>query len=400
MEKKQQSVRVIGCQGTIQLITATSVVLLNTRTDVNYKNYLLVYELYSPPGQELDFYRFIRNMAENGPLKFEKIVYLPADKLQEIEHEFSRYGLAASQKKLTSMIGLSHADELFLTSNWHPGNKIMMHCIPSGKRLCYGDSIGLFIPEGYFVEQTLATLIKKWKPINSLIHFGQAVKLFATYKARRPRFVTLKPRPFDVGYYLTLSLTQEIPRWPVHFTNRSSLISTFNQYMGCLPPGLFRDPIFRNSELCFLLTTNFSEARKMSVENEIQAYTAYLTRRVKTGGSVIIKPHPRDSKAKLQLLQASLSAHFQVKVLDEMTELFAPFELILIRLEAEDSTQVNRSKFHTFSSACLSLKILFGCDPEVGMGDELINRYFEPAHRPARRKHEGDLKRLLREDYS
>jgi hypothetical protein len=123
----RELVRVIGCQGSIQLITATSVVLNEKKNQpVNSKTYLLVYELYAPNGQDVDFFEFIKKMAESGPINFEKIIYLSPEIITRIESKFFAEGLISARKVMSDLTGIHQADELYLTSNWHRGNKILL----------------------------------------------------------------------------------------------------------------------------------------------------------------------------------------------------------------------------------------------------------------------------------
>jgi Alpha-2,8-polysialyltransferase (POLYST) len=397
---KPEVIRVIGCQGSIQLITATSVVLnQKINHEFNYKTYLLVYELYAPHGQDVDFFAFIKKMGEAGPLKFEKIIYLSPDIISQIESQFLTGGLLAARNMMSDLTGIGKVDELYLTSNWHRGNKIVMHCICSSVKICYGDSIGLFIPEDYFAEKTFTSSVKKIKGIKTLAYRWEALKIYFKNPSRRPRFNVLKPINFEVGYYLTLELTDEKPSWPVKFTNKKSLIETFNLYLQCLSLDLGNDAMLRLPKVVFLLTTNFSEAQKMTFEDEIEAYFEYLKAHEEAGTAVIIKPHPRDSAIKLKRLQQRLMDTYAVKVLDGKMDFFVPFELFLIMLIENNPEYLNKIGYHTFSSSCLSIKILFDRDPYVGMGEALVNKYFQPGFRASRIAHEKDLKWLLAGKY-
>lgn len=366
---------------------------------VNSKTYLLVYELYAPNGQDVDFFEFIKKMAESGPINFEKIIYLSPEIITRIESKFFAEGLISARKVMSDLTGIHQADELYLTSNWHRGNKILLHCIDSGLKVCYGDSIGLFIPEGYFADKTFASTVKKFNGIRNLALLWQGLKLYFRHPSRRPSFKVLSPVNFDIGYYLTLELTSEKPSWPVHFTNKNALIQTFNRYLRCLSFDLNNDPILRHPKVVFLLTTNFSEAQKMTFENEIEAYLEYLKTYEEDGTAVIIKPHPRDSAIKLKYLQKRLMERYPVKVLDDKKDFFVPFELFLIMLIENNPDYINKIRYHTFSSACLSIKILFDKDPQVGMGEALVNKYFQPGFRKSRIAHEKDLKWLLAGKY-
>ena len=393
--------RVIGCQGSIQLITATNAVEHHqaTRPDIQYKNYLLVYELYSPHGQDVDFFKFIKKLALSGPIKFENILYLNAEAIQGLHEEYLKGGLNSAREKLRSLTGIDRADELFLTSNWHPGNKIVMNCLPSASTICYGDSIGLYIPEDYFNEKNNFSTLKKNKVVKSFMGAFQAFRAYQTYPSRRPRLKALKSKKFNLGYYLTLSLTAEKPNWPVIFINKRSLLETFNKYVQGLTFDLGKDPILHESALAFILTTNFSEAQKMSLENEILAYHEYVNKHIEKGTAIVVKPHPRDSQLKLKMLESTLKTDYKVKILNNDYDSFIPFELTLIMFKSIEPGKFLTSRYYTFSSSCLSIKILFDQNPQVGLGSALVNKYFQQTHKRSRVQHEQDLQRLLSSNY-
>lgn len=59
--------RLVTCQGSIQLVTALSVLSYREKEQqlgCEYENYLVIYDLYAPLGQIDAFAAFIRRMAE------------------------------------------------------------------------------------------------------------------------------------------------------------------------------------------------------------------------------------------------------------------------------------------------------------------------------------------------
>jgi hypothetical protein len=111
---------------------------------------------------------------------------------------------------------------------------------------------------------------------------------------------------------------------------------------------------------------------------------------------VIIKPHPRDGATKLKALASRLQQKgYEVLLLNNLDFYFLPFELFLQKLEKQNPALLTTFKYFTFSTACLSIRLLFGCEPLVGLGDRLVERYFYPQHQALRKQHERDLKRLL-----
>ncbi|NEQ63245.1 MAG: hypothetical protein F6K53_40250, partial [Moorea sp. SIO4A1] len=60
--------RIITCQGSIQLVTALSVLSYRQKEqhklNIEYQNYLIIYDLYTPPGQIDKFAEFVKKMAQ------------------------------------------------------------------------------------------------------------------------------------------------------------------------------------------------------------------------------------------------------------------------------------------------------------------------------------------------
>jgi hypothetical protein len=398
--ERAQKIRIIGCQGSIQFITAMNVLThyasQNDPQNTAYRNYLLIYELASPKGQDVNFYQFIRRLALSGPVKFEKIVYLRPEDLDHLHQKFSEYGFASARENLLSISGMPPADELYVCSNWQRGNKLLMNCYPARKAICYGDSIGMHIPEGYFDERPARIPVKTIMMYRKLRAFSKGVQTYLQNRHRRPGLQMIKTKKFDWGYYMTTDLTRQKPAWNYTTTEKKSLIDTFRDYASSLEIPLLSDPILQEERIAFLITTNFSESEKMTLDNEIQAYVEFLRQHLEPGASLVIKPHPRDSVQKLGALNKTLSSIYHVRVLDGVNDYFIPFEFILMQLRDRYPEKISQFNYFTFSTACLSIKVLFGQQAEVGLGKEIVNKYFRDIARAPRIQHEEDLRQLLK----
>jgi hypothetical protein len=372
--------RIIGCQGTIQLVTVTSVIrqLEASDTPASSQNILLIYELFSPEGGGVPFAEFIMNMAKSGPLSFEKIIYIDAQMMADIAAVVEKRGVAAARKEFDRLTGNFQPDEVHACSNWQFGNKLLLNCYSETKKITGGDSIGLYIPEGYFAEKKSFSALK-----NILRKLSERV------------LKKLRTIPFDSGHYIALDLASQKPSWPVVKASKELLWKTFIDYGKSIKFQPISKSILNNQDVAVLMTTNFSEAQKMSLENEISAYQEYIQQYLPDGGAVIVKPHPRDSKIKLAKLKEQLQKNYQCEMLDELESYFTPFELFLIELNETEPKSTDRMKFLTFSTACLPIKFLFNKNPEVGFGSALVKKYMYPGYHAGRIDHENDLRQLL-----
>ena len=75
--------RIVTCQGSIQLVTALSVLNYREQEQINYQyeNYLVIYDLNSPPGQIDAFAAFIKKMAQLI-YDWKTIVYILPEQMQ------------------------------------------------------------------------------------------------------------------------------------------------------------------------------------------------------------------------------------------------------------------------------------------------------------------------------
>ena len=95
MENSKTLKRIVTCQGSIQLVTALSVLNYRTKEQeqlgYKYENYLVIYDLNSPGGQIDAFANFIIKMAKLIS-DWQSIVYVTPEQIEAI----------ASQQNFTS----------------------------------------------------------------------------------------------------------------------------------------------------------------------------------------------------------------------------------------------------------------------------------------------------------
>ena len=379
--------RIVTCQGSIQLVTALSVLDYREQEqniNARYENYLVVYDLNSPPGQIDAFATAIEEMAQLI-CDWKKITYITPEQMKDLAS-------TSSSIQVSELVGTDGADEIYLSRNWQFGNQLLLDAYCSAEKICYGDSIGI-----YFAPDSKAFFVPQSLPKQLL------TKLFKKPIDRTKSILgstVLQSVDFDRGYFILPYILNEEPPMPVTITDKASLLKIFIQLKSLVE----RDYIsqlrqqIENTPVSILLTSNFSEAGRMSLAREIDAYSKFFnSRKIDPDSVLIIKPHPRDSSQKMAALSRALSKLFrQVIVLAEAKLFFIPFEVLFTAAFLDENLNpTNKIEVFAFSSACLSLKLLFDVPSCIGFGAEITNEFFARDYAPGRVKHERDLQAAL-----
>jgi hypothetical protein len=386
--------RIVTCQGSIQLVTALSVIDYREqeqKLDCQYENHLVIYDLYSPPGQINAFAAFIKKMAKLI-CDWKTIVYIVPEQIQTMASKSSSTNSSTYFQRVYELVGTDSADEIYLSRNWQFGNQLFTNAYQSAEKICYGDSIGIyFAPDSkaFFLPQSLPKQLLT-KLLKKSI---ERTKLILGYPV-------LRAIDFDRGYFTLPNILGEKPPMPVTVADKTSLLKVFGQLRSLLD----RDYISQlrqqigDAPVSILLTSNFSEAGRMTLQQEIQAYREFLSGTAVSEGSIlIIKPHPRDSSQKIIALSDTFKELFaQIVILSEMSIFFLPFEAFFTAAFLDENLKLtNQVKVFAFSSACLALKLLFNVPSFIGFGSEITNKFFAQDYAPGRIKHEQDLKMAL-----
>ncbi|HEY9768135.1 MAG TPA: polysialyltransferase family glycosyltransferase [Coleofasciculaceae cyanobacterium] len=385
--------RIVTCQGSIQLVTALSV--LNYREqeqiDYQYENYLVIYDLNSPPGQIDAFAAFIKKMAQLI-CDWKKIVYILPEQMQAMASKSSSTNSLTYFQRVHELVETDSADEIYLSRNWQFGNQLFTNAYQLAEKICYGDSIGIYFgsdSKAFFLPQSLPKQLLSKLLIESI----NRTKLILGYPV-------LRAIDFDRGYFCLPYILGENPPMPVTITDKTSLLKIFKQLKSLLD----RDYISQlrqqigDAPVSILLTSNFSEAGRMTLQQEIEAYREFFDSiDVSQGSVLIIKPHPRDSLQKMVALSKTLKELFeQIIILSETSFFFLPFEAFFTAAFLDENLKLtNQVRVFAFSSACLSLKLLFNIHSFIGFGNKITSKFFAQDYAPGRIKHEQDLKEAL-----
>ena len=395
MASRRTLQRVVTCQGSIQLVTALSVLRQRDGEpgagEVGRRDHLVIYDLYAPAGQTAEFAAFVRRMAALVH-DWESVVYVEPGQLSELAGDIHLRGREGALGRVRELVGVREADEIYLSRNWQFGNQLFTNAYESAEKICYGDSIGIYFSEAYFSPAPEATAPKPGLSLRGMLR-GLKNRLRPTPKPPEG----LREVEFDLGYFLLPDILGESPPMrtrPVEGRHAAELFRRLDGLLDEERVSNVRDRIAGRPAV-ILMTSNFSEAERMSEENELSAYVRFLGAAECPPDSVlVVKPHPRDGAEKIQRLKSAVGGLFsEVVVLDDADLFFLPFEVFLLRVFAGPGGEVSRAvRVVTFSTACLSLALLFDLKPLIGFGRGLVEEYFYEAYVPGRVAHERDLR--------
>ena len=390
--------RIITCQGSIQLVAALAA--LNYRSNeqtqfqYEYDDFLVIYDLYAPPGQTAEFASFVEKMAHRI-WKWRKIVYITPEQMNQAAASLTNAPRKTVFDFVYDVVGSAKTEEIFLCRNWQFGNKLLINAYRRAEKICYGDSIGIYFSEAYFglaaSANNGASDLSWRRKLGTLKN-----RLVAGLKSIK----ALEEIGFDAGYFLLPDILGEVPPMKTVLVNEQYYLDIF-QKLGSLLDDEFVTSIrarISGRPVVVLMTSNFAEAERMTSENEIAAYKEFLENLECDEESVlIIKPHPRESEAKVHKLKSVLGDLFPEPILLADPNLFfVPFEIFLLRAVLSESTRVPQDlKIVTFSTACLAPAVLFDVRPIVGFGADLVNKYFYEDHAAGRNRHELDLQQAV-----
>jgi hypothetical protein len=403
--------RIVTCQGSIQLITAFSVMAYREKVEgisINdYENYLVIYHLYAPAEQIDDFINLIKQIA-NSLCDWKSIVYIPAENLTNIAAKLHYTGNSAIFSTIHNLVGTNTASEIYLSRNWQFGNELLINTYKSAYKICYGDSIGLYFSSNssaFFAKQEVLTVSWNQKLLHFLVSLPKELIRHRLNQVQETLGLKtiLKTIEFDSGYFALPDVMGEMPSMSYEKINIRYLLATFHALIDLVDADYVNQlkTEIADAPLAVLLTSNFSEAGRMSCEQELSAYVQFLSSAHLTTNTVlIIKPHPRDDLQKIEQLRSQLSELFsQVIILSQPELFFLPFEVFFLK-SFMSSEVVPPSTFPFIqvfgvSSACLSLKLLFHVPSVVGFGENITPKTFYQDYIQGRLEHERDLNKAL-----
>ena len=273
--------------------------------------------------------------------------------------------------------GLGRVDEVFTVRNWQACNELALGVHPEATHICYGDSVGVYLPEG-FMSPPVPLRSRAMAQLRHLLRHGKGL---------------LGNARVDINYLL-LPDAFATPPGKVIRTEAAALRDLFTKLKPLLDgPGL--DVIRQKTAgrpVWVLLGSNFSEQGLMAPEAEVSAYRDWIAGlRPEPGAVLLIKSHPRDNQNKRALLEKHLEGLFDnVLSVDVVGSAYMPVEVLLLDL----ISIVGDLRCLTVSTACLGTRLVVESKTEIGLGESLVTRYLAPDRRQQRLRHERDLRRL------
>ena len=202
MSNHQLVKRIITCQGSIQFVTALSVLNYRQKEQKNlnqeYEDYLVIYDLYTPPGQIEEFANFIKKMAQLVH-EWKAISNINPTQIDAISNQLATSSPRKIYGIVHQLVGTNSADEIYLCRNWQFGNQLLINTYKSAEKICYGDSVGIYFfsnAKGLFAASTPQKL-----------NFGSNIKkqiktVISKVKEKLQLKTVLKNVEFDIGYLL------------------------------------------------------------------------------------------------------------------------------------------------------------------------------------------------------
>jgi hypothetical protein len=297
-------------------------------------------------------------------------------------------------------LGLEHVDELFLNQVITCGSCVLSTSFPDAKLIGFGDGVGLNYSRNYIRS------VPKPEPVTWREWFRRFERRVRHLRRGKPK--QGGPRPGDDAalpniepheYYLLLPnlLDHKVKRY--HRVEPESLADVFSQFsthhaLQSSPDIAQAEAALRDaSQAVIVLTSNYAETKRMAMQGEIDSYCE-LVREASPDRSaaVIIKPHPRDSRDKINALRSRLQRDYEtVLVLDEPVTFYAPLEALVSRWVQTIPLFNQKTTMICVSSSCLGLEYLYGCRTVLGFGPERVKAHFAADWQSVRLQHERDL---------
>lgn len=346
-----------------------------------FSNHLLIHDLACPENQASAFANCIRDLASTAHIWDSTIYVAHPTELDELK--------------------LPPADELILGQNNTELLKRLRTEFPQSKKICFGDGVGLNFKNSYYdphlfnrqasaPKTGIVAAIRNW--------LG---KQNETYSPDHPLAETAND--FDQHCLLLPNcFDQRISNY--RLINESHFIDLFEKFgsrIASLAPEshrILREVQRHRGSIHVLLTSNFSETDRMSLRGEIDGYLDLLSKCPHVSNAhLLIKPHPRDSYAKIEMLvDAARSRYQKVHALLDSRGFYFPFESMYCTYLRPARDKPTTTTVATVSSACISLEQLFGQECVQGFGTDRVNEHFAELWAPLRHKHEKDLLKIVK----
>jgi hypothetical protein len=396
--------RLLACNGSAQLVAAMVAAETCAPASLgtgNRRDALVIHDLCAPGGQSDSFAALLERLAREAN-RWERIVYLRPTQLAQLSESLGRDGRDAAIARLRQLLQFETVDELYLGQNKLLLNDLLKNTFRGARKVCYGDGIGVNFSSYYFAPAALPQPV----PTDRRAHLRSAVRRARRFVKRLlehgpKREEGLPEIGFDEHCLLLPNLFDEqLSRFKL--TDPKAFqrwFRTFGQVLDSVLAGnvaRLQGELREFSQFLILLTSNFSESGKMTLDDELAAYRELVQEQpMCRHAALVLKPHPRDSQEKIDRLRTMLEPQFvRVFVLDDALSFYLPFEVIFVRLFLSAQSPIN-ARVACVSSACLGLEYLYDTPCVIGFGERQVRRYFAPTWIDHRLQHEYDLRRAV-----
>lgn len=355
-------VRLIDCPGSAQLVAAIAALRSQGLQADRY-----CFSGWAPRDRFAAFAAEVATMATQLQPGLTGCAIAPDQFANWLQHPLS----AQDQQQLRQQIGLETVDELWLATGWRPKEQLLRQLYPTARCYCYGDGLGLYMSSNSALQRRRgwrSRLQSWWSPTAKLI------------------------QP-DGGFFLFLG--DRLPSFPsqtVPLTYLQDCLQTLANALPTTAIAPLRQKIAQR-KWGVLLTANLSEQADgayITPAAEIEAYRQFLAAQT-LPPSLLLKPHPRDSAAKIQQLTTAIaSLGIEPLLLQDPQLAFWPIEAILLSLRPN----LQGLPVFTVSSAAVPLQAL-GAQIQLGFGSAIVRRQFTRKGQRLRRHEEQQLQRWL-----
>lgn len=394
--------RVVAVQGTAQLTSALAAMRAYDRKHHReaIQNHLIVHDLSAPGNQAEDFVNCLRELSKQAT-SWASFRYVSPTDLQQLDQAFTGGGWVAACRLLREWLSIEACEQLLLGQNLLFMNKLIQQSYPVAETACYGDGIGLNFSSDYYSprrDPRGLRALERWMCKKLKAYFGGG----ARSKSRNRPHLLANAVEFQRHYLLMANcFDQHLPHFEqLDATDFCDLFATFAESLPRYAKATcdqLEAAIHAADQVVILLTSNFSETKRMTLQGELECCVEQARRQCRTANALlIIKPHPRDSHAKTAAIKHAAAAHFRhVIALSDAWTFFIPFESIFARFIASNPRTFAMTSVVCSSSACVSLELLYRQKCELGFGRENVAKHFAVAWQELRQRHEADLHRLL-----
>jgi hypothetical protein len=386
---------IICCQGTTQLITAAAAVhayaLANACTLRREQVVVLIYDLLCPAPQIQEFRKAIVDIAREtyGWHRFEFLNLNgtgAAGPGELPDHRRQSFELPSIKPE--------DVDVVFACRDSNRHDQRIMNYFGSANHICCGDSVGIYTNSRY-LEPPLRLRSKIKAVLERMAHPFVIRAENAENAAGQSR-----GSEYEAGFFSLAVAGGCEPPFRAFSTDIHFMIESYRS----LSKRLEKDRAFSRiaelldpSAVSLLLTSTQSEIGRITEKDEVEAYVSFVCDQV-PAGFLLLKPHPRDNRAKLLKLVARLSDNgYRVSILDDYLSVL-PVEAILLALQKRFTMKVLAT-----STAAYGVALICGITPVIGFGPALVERYFAPRFRTTRLEHErllsAQTKEFLRINY-